>query len=142
MNAVLLSTVILLGAPALKEKPRDATIVGEWVAQEITAGGRPTKVRADDVTWIFKADGTREIRREGKLAFSGKFVDDPKALPATLDLDRQANGEAVYLCIYKIDGDTMTLNVGWQKVARPGEFTSPEGSQQTLYVFKRVKVKD
>lgn len=141
MNTTLLLTLVL-AAPALKEKSREGTIVGEWVAQEITAGGRPTKVKAEEVTWVFKSDGTREIHREGKLAFSGKFVDDPKASPATLDLDRQANGEAVYLCIYKLAGDTLTLNVGWQKVARPSEFTSPEGSQQTLYVFKRVKAKE
>jgi hypothetical protein len=58
-----------------------------------------------------------------------------------LDLDRSAGG-AGYLCIYKIEGDTMTLNVGWPRTDRPTDFSSPAGSQCTLYVFRRVKGKD
>ena len=141
MNTTLL-LAIALGAPALKEKPRETTIVGEWEAQEIVVSGRPRKTRVEDTTWVFHADGSREIRRDGKVAFSGKFTVDAKSSPATLDLDAKANGEAVYLCIYKVDSDTMTLNVGWQKAPQPSEFTSPDGSQYTLYVFKRVKAKD
>jgi hypothetical protein len=41
-----------------------------------------------------------------------------------------------------VDGETLTLNVGWQMAPRPPGFESPLDSKCTLYVMKRVKAKD
>jgi uncharacterized protein (TIGR03067 family) len=144
MNATLLLGLSLaLGAPALKDPPKkESSIIGEWKAEQIIAGGKPAAAQSSDVRWVFEKDGTRAIWRDGKRAVTGTFVADSKVKPATVDLDTGPAGGATYLCIYKIEGDTLTLIVGWQKVSRPTEFASPDGSQCTLYVFKRVKPKD
>ncbi|HJZ93161.1 MAG TPA: TIGR03067 domain-containing protein [Gemmataceae bacterium] len=144
MNASLLLPVALsLAAPALKDRPKkESSIVGEWKAEQIIAGGKPARAQSSDVRWVFAPDGTRVISRDGKQAQTGTFEADPKAKPATLDLDKGPAGDPRYLCIYKIEGDTLTLNVGWPKADRPTEFASPAGAQCTLYVFRRVKAKD
>lgn len=141
MNATLL-LAMTVGAPALKEKPVAETLVGEWKAETITVGGKPAASQGSDVRWIFDAEGGREITKGGRRAAKGIYVVDPKAKPAILDLDKSPSAEPEYKCIYKIDGDTLTLNVGWPKADRPSEFASPDGAKCTLYVFKRVRAKD
>jgi len=139
----MLFAALAVGAPALKDPPKkESSIVGEWKAEQIIAGGKPAAAQSSDVRWVFAKDGTRAISRDGKQAQTGTFAADPKANPANLDMDKGPAGEPRYLCIYKIEGDTLTLNVGWPNASRPTEFASPAGSQCTLYVFKRVKSKD
>jgi uncharacterized protein (TIGR03067 family) len=139
MQATLLFAALGLGAPALKEKPAD-TIVGEWVAVSITVAGKPVATEKPVVRWVFKPDGSRTISRDGELVLSGHFVADPKAKPATVDLDKGPAGGPKYRCIYSIEGDTLTINVGWEKSSRPTEFASRDGC--SLYVLKRVKTND
>ena len=141
MNSALLVLVLSLGAPALKEKPRPTTIVGEWVAEHLTVGGRDAPPKTE-IRWVFSADGERSIINNGQRYVQGRYTTDPKALPATLDLDPDKGPANSYACIYKIDGDTLTLNLGWQMAERPSSFKSPAGSKCTLYVFRRVKTSD
>lgn len=138
----LLITVLALGAPALKEKPNKTTIVGVWVAEECLVSGKPGEgLKTGETLWAFHADGTQTISKDGKMLVTGTYTVESKKGPATLDLLRDAPS-IMYPCIYKIDGDTLTLNVGWEKALRPTSFESPTGSKCTLYVFKRVKLKD
>jgi uncharacterized protein (TIGR03067 family) len=139
MQATLLFAALSFGAPALKEKPTD-TIVGEWVAVSITVAGKPVTAENPVVHWVFEPDGSRMILRDGERVLTGRFVADPKANPATVDLDKERAGGPKYRCIYAIEVDTLTLNVGWEKSSRPTEFASRDGC--SLYVFKRVKTKD
>jgi|SRR5688572_22193665 len=134
----LLGLALALGAPALKEKDRPAPLAGEWVIVEATVGGKPSPQGSTPNRWIFNADGSRSIRGAGgKELAGGNYTTDPKA--GTLDLMSTGPPEAPYLCRYKVNGDTLTLNVGWQKAPRPEAFESPADSQCTLYVMRRVK---
>jgi len=141
-TTVLLGLALGIGAPALKEKEKPRSLVGEWTIEESTVGGKPTPPGTNHNRWVFRADGTRAIfGPDGKELVGGDYSTDPKA--GTLDLD--SSGGPVggqYLCRFKVDGDSLTLNVGWQKAPRPPGFESPPDSQCTLYVMKRVKSKD
>ena len=137
----MLPTVFLalvVAAPAVKDKPKPAvaTIVGEWIIETAVVAGAPSPGNTN--RWVFAADGTRAIYDGNRELVSGTYTTDPKANPPTLDLD-PGGADGVYPCIFRIEGDTMTLNVGWQKSERPTAFESPPGSMCTLYVMKRVK---
>lgn len=135
---VLLGLALGVGAPALKEKATPATLAGEWVIAECTVGGKPSPTGPTPNCWIFTGDGSRSIRAaDGKELAGGSYTTDPKA--GTLDLMSTRAPEAPYLCRYKVDGDTLMLNVGWQKAPRPEALESPANSQCTLYVMRRVK---
>lgn len=143
MNAtVLLGLVVGIGAPALKDKEAPASLVGEWAIEAATVSGKPSPPGGNPNRWVFRADGTRGIfGPDGKELAGGTYTTDSKA--GTLDLDSTgATGEAPYLCRYRLDGDTLTLNVGWQKAPRPDALESPPASKCTLYVMRRVKAKD
>jgi uncharacterized protein (TIGR03067 family) len=139
-TAVWLAAALTVAAPALKEKPKPpVSLVGEWVIESAVVGGRPST--GGHNRWVFNPDGTRAIFDTTKEIASGTYTTDPKANPATVDLD-PGSASGVYPCIYRIDGDTLTINVGWQKSERPTAFESPAGSMCTLYVMKRLKKED
>lgn len=139
-TTILLGIALGIGAPALKEKESPPSLVGEWVIEQSTVGGRPSPPGMNPNRWVFRTDGSRAIfGPDGKELVGGNYTTDPKA--GTLDLDSTGGpvgGE--YLCRFKLDGDTLVLNVGWQKAPRPGGLEP--GTQCTLYVMRRVKVKD
>jgi uncharacterized protein (TIGR03067 family) len=139
MNATILITALVLGAPALKDKQKPESIVGEWIAEEITVGGKPTPVGGRELRWTFAADGTRSNCLAGQPALTGRYDDEPKKTLPSIDLEQDGANGANYHCAYKIEGDTLTLCVGWAKTPRPLTLESPEGSSTTLYVFRRVK---
>jgi uncharacterized protein (TIGR03067 family) len=139
----MLPTVFLalaVAAPALKDKPKPAppSIVGTWVVETMVVGGQPRVLGADREHWVFNADGSRTAGPGDTVQRRGTFVLDLKANPPALDLTADP-GNVRHLCIYRIDGDTLTINVGWQESERPAAFESPAGSRCTLRTFKRVR---
>lgn len=141
-TTVLLGLAFGIGAPGLKEKEKPATLIGEWVIEEATVGGKPSPPGSNHNRWVFRADGTRAIfGPDGKELAGGNYTTDTKT--GTLDLDStSATDGAPYLCRFKVNGDTLTLNVGWQKEPRPAALESPPDSKCTLYVMRRIKPKD
>jgi hypothetical protein len=137
---LFVALALTVGAPALKEKESPPSPIGEWVIEQTTMAGKPLPPVIDPNHWVFRSDGSRAILgSDGKEVVGGDYTIDLKA--GTLDID--STGGAVgkqYLCRFKVDGDTLTLNVGWQKAPRPASLEP--GSQCTLYVMKRVKAKD
>ena len=139
MNLTLLVAALALGAPALKDPPKkQASILGEWVADQCTVGGKPIPLDGTAIGWTFSADGAVALVNNGRTLDTHHFLADTKASPATVDLNSQKAQEC-YLCTFKVEGDTLTLNVGWIGAGRPTAFECPAGSKCTLYVLKRVK---
>jgi uncharacterized protein (TIGR03067 family) len=145
LSTVLLCIALASGAPGLKDAPRkDGSIIGEWLAEQITLNGKPSeKAKGDRLMWVFGGDGTLTVSNDGKTLMSFEFTADGKSTPATLDmkgvtgLTAGSNNQ----CIYKIEGDKLTLNARWSTFDRPTKFESTVDSKCNLYVFKRVKEK-
>jgi hypothetical protein len=142
--SLLAALALSVGAPAVKEKEKP-TIVGEWANEQYTIGGmppQPAPTGRDLRRWVFRADGSRSILGvDGKEVAGGRYAADPAA--GTLDFESASDASVdKYLCRYKLDGDTLILNVGWPKADRPAGLESPPDSKCTLYVMKRVKPKD
>jgi uncharacterized protein (TIGR03067 family) len=138
----MLPTVVLalaVAAPAIKDKAKPAppSIVGTWVVESVVVGGQ-ARPDPNPERWTFNADGTRTAGPGDTVTRRGTYtIIDPKATPLALDLTAQPS--ALHLCIFRIDGDTLTLNLGNVGDARPTTFESPAGTKHVLRVFKRVR---
>jgi uncharacterized protein (TIGR03067 family) len=138
VSPVLLVLTLTVGAPALKEKAVPvAPLVGSWVPESFSIGGRPPLPETDPNLWTFAADGTWSISVRGNVIQSGPFTRDVDADPAALDLADAAAGRMTNLCRFRIVGDTMTLSVGHDKAGRPAGLDP--APRTTVWVFKRVK---
>jgi uncharacterized protein (TIGR03067 family) len=136
MTPTLWLAVLLLaaGAPALKEKAPPPNLVGAWVPESVTVNGNPTAAGTD--RWEFRADGTWGMSNEGQPIASGTYTQNPKAAPPNANLVHMAN-EQTNLCLFRVDGDTLTLSVGHDPAVRPADLQP--GTKATVWVFKRVK---
>jgi uncharacterized protein (TIGR03067 family) len=139
MNSIVLVTALGLGAPALKPKPPAPSLIGEWVAQEISVGGKPDPVGVE-VRWVFGADGTRTVFHGGERVAAGRYTVDPGASPPAMDLDPEKH--STYPCVFRVEKDKLTVMVNWLQDRRPTGFESLPGTRYMKYVFKRVKPGD
>jgi uncharacterized protein (TIGR03067 family) len=144
VNVVLLGLALGLGAPALKDKEKPPTIVGEWEVESITTNGRQSAV-GGGLRYTFTVDGKWLIHRDGiesSPTINRGFTADAKPNPPTVDLttSRPGGPESRLIGIYKVDGDTLTICGTRAKGAdRPTRFEAPTGSGITIYVLKRSK---
>jgi uncharacterized protein (TIGR03067 family) len=67
-----------------------------------------------------------------------KVAMDRAARPATFDLLSLRDGEAMWLGVYKVEGDTLTICYNQALYGRPTGFDGP-GKGQHTEVFRRVK---
>src|SRR5262245_46106837 len=83
--AAFLALTLALGAPTLKDTPRDQGIVGEWENVRTVGSGWPDEGK---VRFIFTADGKWTSIRDGRRWDIEKttYVLDPKGEPPTIDL--------------------------------------------------------
>jgi uncharacterized protein (TIGR03067 family) len=137
MNALaFLALALPVSAPALKDKPSpEPTIVGTWAVESSNVNGRVIEPGSD--RWVFNADGTQSIYGQGQLLQSATYSFGPRAAARTLDLVADAGGRHTNRCLYRIDGDTMTLSVGHGQFGRPADLDPGKGV--TVWVFKRVR---
>src|SRR5687767_12848592 len=114
MHATLLvALAVAVGAPAPKADPKtESAIVGEWVGEKATAGGKDRPVPAGGIRFTFKADG-KLIVKEGKRENPDEatYTIDAKKDPAEIDFVPPAEKaeRGTVRGIYKVDGDTLTL---------------------------------
>jgi uncharacterized protein (TIGR03067 family) len=139
MSQLLVALALSVAAPGLKDKPApEPTLIGEWVPESVTAGGRGIRPGLDK--WVFGLDGTFAIWANGKVVQSGPFTRDPKAAPGTLDLGQAGGRGPADLCRFQIDGETLTLSVGHDQGERPADLRP--GPKVTVWIFKRAGKKD
>jgi uncharacterized protein (TIGR03067 family) len=142
MTPILLVVSLTVGAPLTKDpKPDTVAIVGEWVFESATIGGRPDSP-PPGTTWTFTAD-SKSVLALGKdyPKLESKYTTDPKKTPAWLDVADGPKGTPL-IGIYKVDGDTLTLCLGGKVGDRPTTFEAPAGSTTAIMVLKRVKKKE
>jgi uncharacterized protein (TIGR03067 family) len=143
MNAaLLLGLAVGVSAPALKDPPpKTESIVGEWVIESVTLGGKAA-TSAAGIRYEYTADGQQITRGErGRKTNYHSYKVDPKADPPTIDMSSPASGPELR-GIYKVEGDSLVFCFGFDADSRPTRFESPDGSRLILMVLKRVKKKD
>jgi uncharacterized protein (TIGR03067 family) len=146
MNAVLLGTAMVFGAPALKDKPKpDEGLIGLWELERTESGAaQPARKREGPLRYQFNKDGTYVIFEADKEIVGPRgFTFDTTAKPATLDtrVNQKDNGQTVY-AIYKIEGDLLTICKTPPGNGRPTDFATAAGSPNYIMHFRRVKAKD
>jgi uncharacterized protein (TIGR03067 family) len=140
MFAWALAGTLVLGAPALKtdRKPAEPP-AGEWTLVRLESGG----IRADERSLPDQFTGrfTATRFRVTFTAHGGEFVGERAAwfrAGGTLEVDFVRDDPTrASKAVWKVEGDTLTICQGATGGPRPSDFTAPEDSGRTLWVFDR-----
>lgn len=86
-------------------------------------------------------NGETTISFNGQTYFKAKFTIDATKKPKTIDyvMTEGPTKGKTHLGIYELNGDTVKFCFAAPGKDRPTEFSSKEGSRQTLSVWKRDK---
>jgi uncharacterized protein (TIGR03067 family) len=126
-------------ADAIKKEM--AKLEGEWsmVSGEIDGTAMP-KEYLKDAKRVAK-DGETTVTIAGRTFMKAKFTVDPTKKPKAIDyvFTEGPNKDMKSLGIYEIDGDTVKFCFAKPGKDRPADFTTKEGSERTLSVWKREK---
>ncbi|HKB01559.1 MAG TPA: hypothetical protein VKD90_05030 [Gemmataceae bacterium] len=139
MGGWVLAVAVIVGAPALKEKPPDPP-AGEWDLELMVRGGPPVMPKGRDDFLRLRFTPT------SRAAVSSSFP-RPSTARATfaqaggvLHLDIYQGGpDTVERGIWKVEGHTLTICQGLPGEPRPTDFTCPRGSKRVLMVLRRIK---
>jgi uncharacterized protein (TIGR03067 family) len=139
LACALLISASFLGAQ--DKKPEMAQLEGEWAMVSGEANGAPMPAAIVATGRRVAKDGETTISMGGRMYFKAKFSIDSTKKPKTIDYEMTeglTKGKK-QLGIYEIEGDTVKFCFGAPGKDRPAEFTSKEGSLNTLSVWKREK---
>jgi uncharacterized protein (TIGR03067 family) len=142
MNPLLLGLAAAIGAPALKDSPKDElAIIGDWKLVEWLQGGQ--KIGIADGAGVEFLPGGKRLWRDGPGdPDTRSYKLYPKTSPAEIDLIRTDVGPTpvVYPCIFKVEGETLVIAVGNEREERPKSFDPAAASM--LMTFHRLKKKN
>jgi uncharacterized protein (TIGR03067 family) len=113
---------------------------GTWRAVSFVHDGKDTPAEKLKPIKLTVA-GDQYTFENGDFKESGTYRFDPSQNPKALDIvvgDGADKGK-VYLVIYKVDGDELTICLESENKHRPKEFTGKEGSGCVLEVWHREK---
>jgi uncharacterized protein (TIGR03067 family) len=135
---VVLLAGLALAAPRLKDPPRTASpVVGQW-RLVLMNGAEP----GYSMDMEYLADGTAIRLRDATHGdeYRSRYRTDTSTNPAQLDYLYAEAGKPPALCIFKLEGDTLTIcySCGEDR-SRPKEFGQP---RTMLQVLKRIRSKD
>ena len=127
-------TGLTLAAPRPKGPPKkDPPVVGKWRLVQMDGAKSPIRMSVE-----YSADGTAvRTNDDGRPAFHWRYTADATADPARLDY--LYDDKPPDLCIFKVDGDTLTVCYSIGDRARPAAFGQPRTRE---LVFERVRPKD
>jgi uncharacterized protein (TIGR03067 family) len=141
MFTTCLGLAIVVGAPGIKDvkKPEPPSVVGEYVLESRTQGGKPIGGKSQHDTIELTADGGFNFKKDKEVIAGGTFKVDPAKNPSEFDLSL-VEGQKPMPGIYKIEKDTLTICYSLDGT-RPTKFESPVASQISVWTLKRVAAK-
>jgi uncharacterized protein (TIGR03067 family) len=146
MSPLLVGLSLVVGAPALKDKPNPPDLYGEWEFEWTEEEGTRKSCSGDEAyRYRFNRDGTYQVFQRGEERVGQRgFTPFPKADPPALDLNTPPAGKnsPVVHSIFRVDGDRLVICDAGPGEVRPDVFAAPEGSGRYLIRFRRVKPKD
>jgi hypothetical protein len=136
MFAWVIAGSLVLGAPALKDRPRpDQPPTGEWRIERCEYEGLAGRILGGDRVWV--GERSVEIGSREQFGFLSKYsaavfeVDGEHRADLT-DPDRPDRPERA---IWKVEGGRLTICVGAPGGPRPTKYSAPEGSGRALYTL-------
>jgi uncharacterized protein (TIGR03067 family) len=136
--------VVLTGSVAAQDdtkKKEMAKLEGEWSMVSGNASGQSLPEEAVKSGKRVCNDGETTITISGKVFFKAKVTIDPTKKPKAIDYEMTEGPTKgkTHLGIYELDGDTVKFCFAAPGKDRPTDFTSKEGSERTLSVWKKDK---
>jgi uncharacterized protein (TIGR03067 family) len=135
--------IVLSGPDEIKVvgNPAAAPLDGEWSMVSGMANGQAMPAEMAKTGKRVAKDGETTITIGGQVYFKAKFTIDPAKKPSTIDyvMTEGPTKGKTHLGIYELTGDTVTFCFAAPGKDRPTEFSSKEGSERTLSVWKREK---
>lgn len=137
---LVVGSLAVLAAETDAEKREIEQWQGTWHATSMLHEGQQTpaeKLKPIKLT----VEGDAYHFENGEFHERGTYRFDPSQEPKALDIvvGEGPDKDKVYLVIYKIEGDELTICLQSDNERRPTEFTGAEGSGCVLEVWKRVK---
>lgn len=142
MHTWVLAGALTLGAPALKEERKPVKAPdGEWTLERDETGGlahdhsrSPNKPIAtfSPTRWKMTLFG-----RSAEPPYQAAWFDGGGQLKADFWTPEAKGERAPMKAIWKVEGDTLTICLGWWGEPRPTDFAAPKKANRTLLVFKR-----
>ena len=140
---LVLGLALLVGAAYADDKDKKSDLdkmKGTWKATSGEAGGQPLPKEALDPI-VFTVKGDKYTFKSAEEDEEGTLKLDSAKKPAQMDVsitEGKDKGKKQY-GIYEIDGDTLKLCFAPPEAERPKDFTTKEGSDSVVMVFKRQK---
>jgi uncharacterized protein (TIGR03067 family) len=124
--------------PGTFMKKDEASLQGKWRGQINEGTTLELVIKKPRLTWIRTSTSEGASKRES-VDFDIMKVDQVQR-PKEIDL-RAAEGqfrEKIYLGIYKLDGNKLTIRRSQPGEARPKDFEAPEGDKCPVLMLNRV----
>lgn len=119
-------------------KQERAKLVGKWKPTSVLKGGKPAPNEKLEATTFHFSEDKITIDEGNRKQVAGYKI-DPTKKPKTIDIIPEGpdGKKEMILGIYSLEGDA--LKISFDSKSRPKEFASPEGSEQGLVTFQRIK---
>ncbi len=146
-HAIGLALLTALAGPALADDKGkvDEKLVGTWGLTSVGFMGKTNPIPEGSGTFVFTEGGKMTVKMTSKAKgqpenIEGTFKADPAKTPKAIDVTvpKEPGGKAETVkCIYKIEGDTLTLVVTPRpEDDRPASF---DVKNLQIFTFKRQK---
>ena len=137
---VLLLLAAIASAALAADEPDDLKLMaGAWKPTAADLGGNKIDAMVLEKA-SFVVEGDKYTVTVNEFVEKGSFTLDPKKEPKTLDFfpTQGNNNGKTFLCVYKIEGDVLTICYSLDTVSRPENF-EPLSNTLLLVKYERLK---
>lgn len=124
-----------------KKKTDAELLVGVWIPSSMKVAGKELPAEVVKTITVELTAEKKYISKVGDKTDEGDVKIDDTATPKTMDLTGTSgpNKDKTFPCIYRMDGDTLTVCYNLFGADRPTSFDSTEANRMTVVVYDRKK---